>query len=68
MRENALLKLREQKLTDFVRNKHEELIKQARTRVADYLRAAHALRDQPSTEDFMLIAETNAQSSGCRTS
>ncbi|HET9274111.1 MAG TPA: DUF1549 domain-containing protein, partial [Methyloceanibacter sp.] len=50
---------RERKLMDFVRAKHEELTAGARRRVAEYLVAAHALRDQPSTEDFMLIADGN---------
>jgi len=50
---------RERKLMDFVRAKHEELTAGARKRVAEYLVAAHALRDQPSTEDFMLIADGN---------
>src|SRR5262249_32796266 len=53
------LKVREQKLTDFVKAKHAELVTGARQRVAEYMLAAHALRDQPSTDDFMLIAETN---------
>jgi hypothetical protein len=49
----------EKKLTDFVKAKHAELIAGARERVAEYLLAAHALRDQPGTDDFMLIADTN---------
>jgi hypothetical protein len=53
------LKVREKKLTDFVKAKHDELVTNARKRVAEYLLAAHALRDQPSTEEFMLIAEGN---------
>jgi hypothetical protein len=48
---------REQKLMDFVRAKHAELTTGARKRVAEYLLAAHALRDQPSTEEFMLLAD-----------
>jgi hypothetical protein len=51
------LKAREQKLMDFVRAKHAELVKGAKTRTAEYLMAAHALRDQPSTEEFMLLAD-----------
>ncbi|MBX9681036.1 MAG: DUF1549 and DUF1553 domain-containing protein [Gemmataceae bacterium] len=53
------LKDREKKLTDFVRSKHEELTAGARKRVAEYLVAAQGQLDQPSTEDFMLIADTN---------
>ena len=52
------LSIREKKLTDFVQARHAELVKSARTRAAEYLLAAHALRDQPSTEEFMLIADT----------
>jgi hypothetical protein len=53
------LKVREQKLTDFVKAKHTELVEGARRRVAEYLLAANALRDQPSTDEFMLLADTN---------
>jgi cytochrome c553 len=53
------LEAREAKLEDFLRTKHAELIASARTRAAEYLLAAHALRDQPSTEEFMLIADGN---------
>ncbi|MCI0379807.1 MAG: PSD1 and planctomycete cytochrome C domain-containing protein [Gemmataceae bacterium] len=49
---------REKKLSDFVKAKHEELTRGARQRVAEYLLAAHAQRNQPSTEEFMLISET----------
>ncbi len=51
------LQAREMKLKDFVRAKHEELVKSAQVRVAEYLMAAHAQRDQPTTEEFMLIAD-----------
>jgi hypothetical protein len=51
------LKVREKKLTDFVRQKHALLVGGARSRVAEYMLAAHALRNQPSTEEFMLIAD-----------
>jgi hypothetical protein len=51
------LKAREKKLTDFVREKHAQLVGGARTRASEYFLAAHALRDQPSTADFMLIAD-----------
>jgi hypothetical protein len=53
------LAAREKKLTDFVRAKHAELVKAAKTRAGEYMLAAHALRNQPSTEDFMLIADGN---------
>jgi Protein of unknown function (DUF1553)/Protein of unknown function (DUF1549) len=51
------LQARETKLTEFVRAKHDELVKSARVRVAEYLMVAHAQRDQPTTEEFMLIAD-----------
>ncbi len=51
------LQTRETKLTDFVRAKHAELVTAARTRAAEYLLAAHAARNQPTTEEFMLIAD-----------
>jgi len=51
------LKAREQKLADFVRTKREQVMSGARTRAAEYLLAAHALESQPSTEEFMLIAD-----------
>src|SRR5262249_9608083 len=51
------LKSREKKLTDFVRAKHAELTRLARSRAAEYMLAAHALRDRPATDDFMLIAD-----------
>ncbi|MGE5193183.1 MAG: DUF1553 domain-containing protein [Deltaproteobacteria bacterium] len=43
------------RLDQFLTRKHTELVTGARTRVAEYLLAAHASRDQPSTEDFMLL-------------
>jgi hypothetical protein len=51
------LKAREKKLTDFVKEKRALLVQGARRRAADYMMAAHALRDQPATDDFMLIAD-----------
>jgi hypothetical protein len=43
------------RLEKFLAQKHSELVSGARTRVAEYLLAAHASRDQPTTEDFMLL-------------
>ncbi len=43
------------KLTDFVSARHAELVASARTRANEYLLAAHARRDQPPTDDFMLL-------------
>ncbi len=49
--------MRERKLVEFVTAKHGELVTQARTRAGDYLYAAHLAKDQPSADDFMLIAD-----------
>jgi mono/diheme cytochrome c family protein len=48
---------RERKLRDFIAGKHRELVSSSRRRAADYLLAAQSMRDQPTTEDFMLIAD-----------
>ena len=48
---------KETKLKEFVLAKHKELVTQARARAGDYLLAAHASRDQPPADDFMLIAD-----------
>ncbi len=52
----AELQVRLKKLADFVTMKHQNLVNSARVRVAEYLMAAYATRDKPSTEDFMLIS------------
>src|SRR5205085_1764959 len=43
----------------FVQAKHAELVKASKTRTAEYLLAVHAMRKQPTTEEFMLIADGN---------
>ncbi|MFO0888519.1 MAG: PSD1 and planctomycete cytochrome C domain-containing protein [Isosphaeraceae bacterium] len=53
----AELRAREAKLTAFVKAKHQELVEGARTRAGDYLLAAQQANDQPSTDEFMLIAD-----------
>ena len=53
------LQARQQRLAQFVRTKHDELIQSVRTRLAEYLVAVHAMQDQPNMQDFMLIAEGN---------
>ncbi len=53
----AEMAVREKKLHDFVNRKHEELVTSARTRVAEYLLAAHELRRKPRTENFMLLTD-----------
>jgi mono/diheme cytochrome c family protein len=51
------LQAREQKLHDFVHKKHAELVQAARNRAGEYMLAVHAMRRQPTTEEFMLIAD-----------
>jgi cytochrome c553 len=51
------LQKREQKLRDFVRSKHAEIIEDSKKRAAEYLLAAQAALGAPSTEDFMLITD-----------
>ncbi len=53
----AELAAKEQKLAEFVKSKHHELVTQARARAGDYLFAAYVARDQPPADDFMLIAD-----------
>ncbi|MFO0820883.1 MAG: PSD1 and planctomycete cytochrome C domain-containing protein [Pirellulales bacterium] len=55
----AELQRRESALQAFVARKHQDLVNGARTRVAEYLAAAYASRNQPATDDFMLIADPN---------
>jgi hypothetical protein len=54
---DAELKIREKKLVDFITAKHTGLVSGARTRAAEYLLAAHAARNQPPADDFMLLAD-----------
>ena len=49
------LAARRNKLDQFLERKYVELVTAARTRLAEYLMAAFSSRDQPSTEDFMLL-------------
>lgn len=51
------LRTRETKLREFVQTKQSEVIQGTKTRVAEYMMAAHAMRDQPRTDDFMLLAD-----------
>lgn len=53
----AELKVREKQLVDFVTAKHAGLVNGARTRAAEYLLAAHAARNAPPADDFMLLAD-----------
>ncbi|MBI1899900.1 MAG: PSD1 domain-containing protein [Planctomycetia bacterium] len=54
---SAELEVRYGKLSEFVDRKYTELVATGRSRAAEYLLAAHALRNQPSTEDFMLLTD-----------
>ncbi len=51
------LAAREKKLGDFVQERHEKLVRGARSRSAEYLLAANAQRGKPRQDDFMLIAD-----------
>ncbi len=51
------LEVRQNKLSGFVAAKHRELVETARRRAGEYLLAAQQAIDQPTTEDFMLIAD-----------
>ncbi|MDA1051820.1 MAG: PSD1 and planctomycete cytochrome C domain-containing protein [Planctomycetota bacterium] len=51
------LTTREKALVDFVTEKHRELVTDARTRIAEYLLAAHARRGLPPADDFMLLID-----------
>lgn len=51
------LSVRQQKLDDFIKQKHAALVNGARTRVAEYLLAARAAAERPAVDDFMLIAD-----------
>ncbi len=47
----------EQKLLEFVKSKHRELVEGARARAAEYLLEAHVARNKPPEDDFMLLAD-----------
>jgi hypothetical protein len=53
------LESRRRKLSEFVALKHDALIESSKLRVAEYLLAAQKSIDQPSTEEFMLLADGN---------
>jgi hypothetical protein len=48
---------REKALEDFLSSKFDDLRRSARSRVVEYLLAAHARRGQPKADDFMLLAD-----------
>jgi uncharacterized protein DUF1553/uncharacterized protein DUF1549/cytochrome c len=51
------LETRQRKLSAFVTAKHQEMIEAAKRRAAEYLLAGQKALDQPTTEDFMLLAD-----------
>jgi hypothetical protein len=53
----AAVKAAEQKLLDFVKAKHRELVDGGRKRAAEYLVEAHIARNKPPEDDFMLLAD-----------
>lgn len=48
---------KQRRLREFVEGKHREIVEGGRTRVAEYLMAVYAQRNQPATESFMLLAD-----------
>ena len=48
---------REEALRHFVETKQREIVQGARTRLAEYLETAHAQRQQPLADNFMLLAD-----------
>src|SRR5262249_21297709 len=53
------LETRQQKLSEFVVLKHRALVGSSKQRVAEYLLAAQKAQAQPTTEEFMLLADGN---------
>ena len=53
------LESRQRKLSEFVEGKHREMVESTKLRAAEYILAAQKTLDQPSTEEFMLLADGN---------
>jgi hypothetical protein len=51
------LQKREGQLDVFLHGKYDAVTTAARARVADYMLASHSVKDQPTMQDFMLIAD-----------
>jgi len=51
------LESRQRKLSDFVASKHREMVEASKRRAPEYLLTAQKALDQPTTEDFMLLAD-----------
>ena len=49
--------MRERRLAEFVTAKHAEVVRSARSRAAEYLLMAQAMRARPDTGEFMLLAD-----------
>jgi hypothetical protein len=49
------LAVRQARLNNFLKERQEIVFRSGRERFAEYVLAAHATRDAPSTEDFMLL-------------
>ncbi|CAN5536988.1 PSD1 and planctomycete cytochrome C domain-containing protein [soil metagenome] len=56
-KQEAAIQASEQKLLEFVKAKHTELVEGARKRAAEYLVEAHIARNKPPEDDFMLLAD-----------
>jgi hypothetical protein len=52
------LRERETKLLKFVHDKQGEVVMGSKLRIAEYLMAVHAMKGQPKTDDFMLLADS----------
>jgi hypothetical protein len=52
------LQEKERKLKQFLEAKHQELITDFRSRVADYLLAGNEAQNKPKTEQFMFVVDT----------
>jgi len=57
---DAEMAKRLKELNEFVAKTRENIIHTARTRTDEYLAAVHAKRNQPSTENFMLLTDKGA--------
>ncbi len=53
------LESRRRKLSEFVAGKHREMVESTKLRAAEYMIAAQKALDQPTTEEFMLLADGN---------
>ena len=51
------MKVRERRLAEFVTAKHAEVVRSSRSRAAEYLVMAQAMRARPDTGEFMLLAD-----------